>query len=493
VAVIDAQTRRLTAEQRLASGTDLRNLFIEAEPGSGKTTVAAQRFGVLRYAAAPDARGVLAVSFTRSATAELRTRVLRTWGPSALLWPHRIATIDFLMRRLVTTLLAGGYIEWPGGHIQLDVIDDWRTVTPVTWHRTATRVGLVGRQVVVASSQVTAGRRRPSVAMVGVHVEDGRCTHDDVRGVLSDALETPELAEVVRSHLADSVRSLIVDEVFDANKLDLAIIDLAMQAGIEVTIIGDPWQALYGFRGARPEDVPELVARTHMLRLPLTASFRWATERQRRLARDLRNGIGVVLPDDEASAADVVLASRWAYLWDAGSEVLPVAFAPGHNDEGKAAATILLNQVTRNTFQLAAASLGESLRVLGIPNAGVVLELEPALGGVIETLQSSAPDAIRTTFTGLSDVLQVVTGRPLGSPVHDDLLRLGYLRERLQTSALTPGLTTHQAKGREWDCVGVRLDVDEALSLQAGLVASLESNRKIYVACTRARRETFAV
>jgi DNA helicase-2/ATP-dependent DNA helicase PcrA len=52
---------------------------------------------------------------------------------------------------------------------------------------------------------------------------------------------------------------LIVDEIFDANKLDLALILLAGKSGISTTLIGDPWQPLYEFRGAQPELVPRLV------------------------------------------------------------------------------------------------------------------------------------------------------------------------------------------------------------------------------------------
>ncbi len=40
----DAVAEGLTAEQRRAAGTHAKNLFIEAGPGTGKTTVSAYRF-----------------------------------------------------------------------------------------------------------------------------------------------------------------------------------------------------------------------------------------------------------------------------------------------------------------------------------------------------------------------------------------------------------------------------------------------------------------
>jgi DNA helicase-2/ATP-dependent DNA helicase PcrA len=56
-----------------------------------------------------------------------------------------------------------------------------------------------------------------------------------------------------------------------------------------------------------------------------------------------------------------------------------------------------------------------------------------------------------------------------------------------------PGLTTHQAKGGEWDTVGVCLRDDERVALAAGLSSAEDMHRKIYVACTRARYRTIGL
>jgi DNA helicase-2/ATP-dependent DNA helicase PcrA len=490
---VDPAVRGLTAQQQIAAASKISDLFIEAEPGSGKTTVAAQRYGVLRYLGAHDDRAVLAVSFTRSATAELRTRVRRTWGPSASYWPHRIGTIDFLLRRLVRALLADRHIEWIGDHVEIDVINDWRSVTTVSWGERQARVGLIDRRVVVR--WVPARNRKwPTLSDVEEHVGSGTCTHDDIRTVLTDALEVPALAEVLKQHLATTVRSIIVDEVFDANGLDLAVVQLALDAGVAVTIIGDPWQALYGFRGARPDLVPEMVKDRGMRSLPLTASFRWDTDEQRELATNLRAGAGVVLPQGDISDADVALAFKWDTLWSIAPRVLPIAFPPySDNDEGRAAETLLLNQVTRNAFLLDAAALGESLKVLEIADTDVRRDLEPALNAIVVRLH--AGDGADEIHQALSEMLYERLGRPLrNAMVHDDRLRIEALRARVANDdALVPGLTIHQAKGREWDCVAVRLDAGEREALARGLTSERESFRMVYVACTRARRRTFAV
>lgn len=113
----------LTSEQHAAAFSRAERLYINAAPGSGKTTVAAERFGLQRWERGADARRVLGLSFTRSASAELAGRIRRRWGPVALRWPHAIMTIDALHCEILTYLLRSGAINWPGGATDLTVLD----------------------------------------------------------------------------------------------------------------------------------------------------------------------------------------------------------------------------------------------------------------------------------------------------------------------------------------------------------------------------------
>ncbi|MCA1702176.1 MAG: UvrD-helicase domain-containing protein [Actinobacteria bacterium] len=124
----------LTDEQKTAICSGHPRLFIEAAPGSGKTTVAAERFGVLRFGRVAAPEGTMtAVSFTRSATSELRRRVRMRWGTSSLAWPHNVTTIDTLDCKIVQFLLRRQVIHWPGGHEALEVLDDWRGHRGYRW------------------------------------------------------------------------------------------------------------------------------------------------------------------------------------------------------------------------------------------------------------------------------------------------------------------------------------------------------------------------
>jgi len=94
----------------------------------------------------------------------------------------------------------------------------------------------------------------------------------------------------------------------------------------------------------------------------------------------------------------------------------------------------------------------------------------------------------------LIDAVGTVSARYLRPPHHAHTNRLAVLQQRMSFAGRpVPGLTTHQAKGGEWDVVGVRLRDNERAALSMGLSSTEDMHRKIYVACTRARYRTIEV
>ncbi len=500
---VDPDLVRLTDQQVIAGATPVKRVFLEASPGSGKTTVAAQRFGAQRYTPSlttsgrTDDRSVTAVSFTRSATWELHRRVRQTWGPSALRWPHRIVTLDTLLYDLFVHLLDTGHVRWPGGHRRLEVHDSWKVLADEKWRFVVVGLRLRGPDVRVVRTRVLIGASRVSPDDYEAAINAGKCTHEDVREVLGQALASQDAVDALVARLAATTRALIVDEVFDANALDIAVLELAARAGVAITAIGDPWQALYGFRGAKPDAVPGLVARTGMTHLPLSQSFRWRSDEQRLLADALRAGVGVTLPTDSNSgrgSVDVVLACWWQHLWDVGPHVLPMAYGSAKGNPPEAAATLLLNHLTRSVFGEDATYLADALTTLRIADPETPRQLEDALQEVIDTLRTPGKPALVAAYNQLVATVRTVSPRAFPAARANYTKRLDVLRSRLAYDGqLVPGMTTHQAKGREWDHVGVRLRDADAHRLNAGLTYSEEPHRQLYVACTRARIRTVAV
>jgi DNA helicase-2/ATP-dependent DNA helicase PcrA len=309
---------------------------------------------------------------------------------------------------------------------------------------------------------------------------DGVCTHDEIRQIVGVALGHADLRSAIDEYLARSLVHLIVDEAFDLNGLDARLVRRVVESGVSVTLVGDPWQALYEWRGARPDMVHQLLHDYAFVTLPMHTFFRFKTSETISLARNLRDGQPVALT---ASTGDpeVVLASEWDHLLAAGRDVIPLSF--GQLDcQTDAAVTLLLDEVAR-------ARLGQAS--LYLPEAHRCLRRDPSsldVSGVLLLLRDPTVD-IGDVMAALRTATKVQLQRQPSLPtarLASRLERLTLLRRWLTVDARhVPGLSFHQAKGREWRCVDVALDATARAALAAGLDGTREADRKLYVALTR--------
>lgn len=120
--------------------------------------------------------------------------------------------------------------------------------------------------------------------------------------------------------------------------------------------------------------------------------------------------------------------------------------------------------------------------------------MEPQLQEVAELLRRPGKASLDAAYGRLVQVVGTVSPRALRPAHHAHTGRLADLATRVCYSGRpVPGLTTHQAKGREWEAVGVRLSSGDREALAGGLAVQVDTHRQLYVACTRARRLTVAV
>ena len=483
----------LTTEQVHASIAPDRGIFIEAHPGSGKTTVAAERFGALRFspAAATDPRAVVATSFTKAATRELRVRILRAWGPPALRWPHRVVTVDTLLRDVLVWLLQHGHITWVGASTDLTVCDNWRGAVQTESTRVQPRVELQERCVVITQQRAAKHGARPTLATFRDALNRGVCTHDEVRAVVLGALDDTELFSRVGERLERTIRALIIDEAFDANELDVAFLDTCLSANVPTTLIGDPWQALYEFRGARPAMVRALAERPGVNSFPLTASFRWKSDEQRELTERLRAGKGVTLASASDDAVDAALADRWKTLWEADERILPLAFGSAKHDLAYAGATLVLGHVTMARLGAHGPFLRDARATLGLADPEVASAAERWAEDSARRLAKQDGYTPKQAYLDMADDLGAIIGRSFPDVHHSRYQYFKWLLPRMASAEpLVMGLTVHQAKGREWDRVAVVLSAKQTEALGAGLQEADAGHRALYVACTRARITT---
>lgn len=482
---------RLTDEQAVAAASAKKLINVVSVPGSGKTTIAAERFGYLRYRRG-DARGVLGLSFTRAAAGELSRRIERRWGSPCLTFPHRVMTFDQLHVQLLHVLLNQEIINWPNALTQVEVVDDYRGFKGFRWlaaagyQRFATLSG--------NGTVVSRGRRMQApgwgignVAQHNAILDAGICSHEDVRRILLTAFTAEHAVESARKWLATTFREIVIDEVYDAAALDLMVARFGVVAGLGISLVGDPRQALYGWRGATPNKVSSLLDEG-FFPYPQSHSFRFAGDQMPKLADDLRAGIPVTLPPVDSRDVDVALARQWRSLWSAGPNVLPLAFRLIGNATD-AVLNLLLDMVTWSRLERHSFGRAAALMQLGLDATEVAETQQSVMTPLLEQLVAgddpiSVLDQLRSAAKGFGS--QRRPNRLKGSQETARIDELSALRIRLLEKDLIPGLTVHQAKGGEWPRVGVYLTETEAALLASGLEELEDDDCVLYVAITRA-------
>lgn len=254
----------LDEQQRSAVLSSAPLLAVIAGAGSGKTAVLTRRLAHRALSESIDPQHTVVLTFTRQAADELRRRVtgfgLRdkpiagTFHSVALLllrqfWDdrgRRHPTVVSDRSRLVAELL--------GSDARGRVFD---TVADLDWIR-ARNVSIEH----IEKSDLTRSLRRPigELAQVIADYESLKRKRGvlDLDDLLLQSLrlvkEDGQFAAAVHWRL----RHFFVDEAQDLNPLQLAVIQAWRGDRDDVTVVGDPAQAIYGFNGSDPTILLEL-------------------------------------------------------------------------------------------------------------------------------------------------------------------------------------------------------------------------------------------
>lgn len=251
-----------TGEQRTLIEAS-ESTYVEACPGAGKTRCIIERF-IERESADPR-RGVGLISFTNAVTDEARARC--SGRPELIRSPNFVGTIDsFINHFIVGPLLTSeegrtlsfrsSWLQVPGSHITASGVParahlDWFTFT------------LAGRATLdlrhVPGDRSGSLRGLESWQITRLELGAGQQWRRNIeRGVLNAAASRLYLMkylqdETTRAYLVELLSSrfyeVIVDEVQDCTAEDVALLQLLLDAGLRLIVVGDPDQAIYSFRG----------------------------------------------------------------------------------------------------------------------------------------------------------------------------------------------------------------------------------------------------
>ena len=264
----------LTPEQREAVTSSARRLLVRATAGSGKTHVLTLRIQrrISEGDYSPDQ--VLAMTFTRKAGDELRRRLYAsgirdvragTFHRAALTIVNQYrrdngrppVVLETSRRRLVGALAA--QLSESG----LVRLDDWQLP------RLELEIGWALSQGLSGGTYIKQARRHhrdsPLPAATFADVLDRYVGLCHSRGVLdfdlllSEAIALLRGEPAVRAAFRHRTPSLYVDEAQDMNPLQFMLLREMAGDDPDLFSVGDPNQSIYGFNGASPHLLGELV------------------------------------------------------------------------------------------------------------------------------------------------------------------------------------------------------------------------------------------
>lgn len=239
--------------------------LVLAGAGSGKTRVLTRRIGWLMEQEALSAHAFLAVTFTNKAAAEMRARIESAAGASLTsMW---IGTFHGLSHRFLRRHWREA--ELPESFQVLDSEDQQRLIK-----RTMRGLGIDEAHLPVRQAQhfINArkdeGMRAASVPAPADPVSrelarlylayEAICRRSGLVDFAELLLKTLELLRThheLQSHYRSRFHHVLVDEFQDTNKLQYDWLRMFVRPGGSLFAVGDDDQSIYGWRGARVENI----------------------------------------------------------------------------------------------------------------------------------------------------------------------------------------------------------------------------------------------
>lgn len=529
----DALLSGLDEEQVRAVTSEAHPLVVLAPAGSGKTRVLTRRIAYQCAIGRADPRHVLALTFTRKAAGELVDRLRRlglrsettagtfhavAWGVLRTRWADQRRDPPTLLDRKGGLLaeVAPRVANRPVRQVAADLAGEieWAKARMITPDAYEAAVAAAGRRpplraALVAEAYAAYEHRKQRSGLVDF---------DDLLGLCARALETDEAFAAAQRW---RFRHLYVDELQDVNALQFRLIEAWRGDRYDVTAVGDPQQAIYGWNGADasflldihrhwpPAQVIQLrrsYRSTPQILQAAATVLREARQPAQEVAAVRPEGLAPHLaghPNDRAEAVAVARAVRLAH-------------APGRPWRDQA----ILVRTHAQTVLIA-----EALREAGIPHrlrGGAAFLERPEVRRALRELRSH-DEPLGTALADLEATIDLepddeggdAEARAEAAGVLAALVRMGrdYLRldplgrtdsfvRWLHATIHTEGdggtggdavdvATFHAAKGLEWGVVHLAGVEDGYVPIAHARTpaARAEEARLLYVAMTRAQRE----
>ena len=528
----------LDPEQQAAVTHPPGAVRIVAGAGTGKTTTITHRIAHQHRTRVIPASQVLAVTHSRKAASELRDRlavlgagacIARTFHSAALrqlayFWSATgLPGTGPVILRDRRTLIRNAIAAAQGCHPSLVASETVLTIdSEISWAH-ATITSPADYAAAARHRNIDVDTSLAAAAYTGYEAAKKARGELDLDDVLLYAAQLVERHPAVRDEVMRTYTSFVVDEYQDTDAVQQKLLMAWLGGRDNVTIVGDPAQAIYGFKGA--DDRLLLNAeRTWpgITSVALTHNYRSTPEvvaAANRVSEHIRGSVTlraaghqagaasprvVEYPDEAAEAAGI--ASRVRDLIHDGTPAGEVAVLHRFNSQAPAlraaltSAGVPVSVRTEEEF-FTRPEIASAMRLLG-SNATDVPDDDP-VAACLEALdvgkfdENNPPEGVgaaRTRWENQAALLDQVrtiveSGASTLAQVWSELVRRATSEHVPSSRNGVQVLTAHAAKGLEWDAVfvarGTRGSFPSSLATTPAELA--EEKRLFYVAATRAR------
>lgn len=248
----------LSSQQREAALSPHRTSAVIAGPGTGKTRTLVARILYLTGRMGVSPSEITAVTFTKKAAAEMLSRLQNQPGGKASFRSLQIGTFHSICLQALRS--AGNHFGISG---EPDSAAAIREICRQLGCRRSVRsvLGQISKWkngIDMPEDELLLEISRRYQAWLEEH---GLLDYDDI---LRKGLELFETAQKGKGRLFRPFTHLLVDEFQDMNPVQYQLVRIWAENGKDLFAIGDPNQAIYGFRGSDPrcferleEDFPE--------------------------------------------------------------------------------------------------------------------------------------------------------------------------------------------------------------------------------------------
>ncbi len=334
----------LNDAQRQAVTAEAGNTLVLAGAGSGKTRVLVHRIAWLVQAESFSPHSILAVTFTNKAAREMRERIDQLLGPHSSngistrgMW---VGTFHGLAHRLLKAHWQEAGL--PENFQILDADDQLRIIKRICRELELDETRWPPKQAQwFINAQKDEGRRAAHLDPASLPGGQGRdlfqqmmlkvyfayeqvCARQGVVDFAELLLRAHELwlqQPAILQHYQQRFRYMLVDEFQDTNAVQYAWLRVLAGDRIPITAVGDDDQSIYGWRGARIENIQQF-------------SKDFSNTQLIRLEQNYRSTATIL------SAANAVIANNHGRLgkelWTSGEEGEPISLYAAFNEMDEA-------------------------------------------------------------------------------------------------------------------------------------------------------------